>query len=102
MSDRTYLLTEAELTRLMAACWQSGKTNELPFALGDDGERIVLGAVVVANRDGYADLATRRDVLRQVIAQAFTRDKEFRDGMQQLRDNPFADLVLTLFGGIKQ
>lgn len=95
------ILTEAELTQLIAACWESGKANAFPFSLGDDGERIVLGAAVLANREGYADLATRRDALRRVIGQAFTRGKEFRDSMLQLRDNPFAAMMLftgMLFG----
>lgn len=93
------ILTEAELTQLIAACWESGKANAFPFSLGDDGERIVLGAAVLANREGYACPITRRDALRRVIGQAFTRGKELRDGMQQLRDNPFA--AMMLFTGMK-
>lgn len=95
-ADHYLILTEAELTQLIAACWESGKANAFPFSLGDDGERIVMGAAVVANRDGYASLETRRDTLRRVVEQAFTRGKEFRDGMQQMRANPFGAMMFFM------
>jgi hypothetical protein len=90
------ILTEAELTHLIAAAWASGKAGEFPFSLGDDGERVVLGAVIADLRKGYStDFTARRDALRRVIGQAFTRGQGFRDDLQNMLRNPFTMLFST-------
>ncbi len=90
-----YLLTEAELTTLMACAYLAGMQRRFPLAIGTDAERVVLGTFITANRIGESDDLQRAHLLAMLDS---GRDR-YALALQKLQGpRTFSDLFESLFG----
>ena len=90
-----YLLTEAELTTIMACVYLAGMQRRFPLGLGTDAERVVLGTFLAANRIGESDDA-QREHLTTTLATGRERHAQAVQAIQAPRT--FTDLFTALFG----
>lgn len=94
-TKKHYILTEAELTTIMACTYLAGMQRRFPLALGTDAERVICGAFIRANQIGESD-ETQREQLTTTIATGRERHANLVQALQGPRT--LADLFESLFG----
>ena len=96
-TKKHYILTEAELTTIMACTYLAGMQRRFPLALGTDAERVICGAFIRANQIGESD-ETQREQLTTTIATGRERHAMVLQKLQVPRT--FSDLFESLFGSV--